>query len=50
MNQSISRGAARDPNATVTLAQSEFLAPLVLAVAKPLSMAVQRLAGLFGRT
>lgn len=49
MTQSVSRGVSRDPNAAVTLAQSEFLAPIAMAVAAPLSAALQRLFGLFGR-
>lgn len=49
MTHLISRGMSRDPNAAVTLAQSEFLAPMAMAVARPLSAVVQRLFGLFGR-
>jgi len=42
-------GLTRDPGVTVTLAQSEILAPVALAVANLLIAVVGRTARLFGR-
>ena len=40
---------ARDPGAAMTLAQSEILAPMVMAVADLLLAGIARIARLFGR-
>jgi hypothetical protein len=49
MPQTVSRNAVRDPGAAMTLAQSEILAPVVLAVASFLASAIGRVVRLVAR-
>ncbi|MEQ8398612.1 hypothetical protein [Thalassobaculum sp.] len=49
MPQTVSRNAVRDPGAAMTLAQSEILAPVVLAVASFLASAIGRIVRLVAR-